>query len=75
MRYKGEYYPSYLADPVRSDHAHLKTELLMHRSGQETYEWYPLQSCIPLLEKHRYACFSNPSHSSNDTSELDADAG
>ena len=31
MRYKGEYSPSYLADPVRSDHAHLKNELLMHR--------------------------------------------
>ncbi|KAJ7507668.1 arginine-tRNA-protein transferase [Mycena galericulata] len=44
MRYKGDYSPSYLADP-------------------ETYEWFPLKTCIPLLEKYRYACFSNPDHS------------
>jgi hypothetical protein len=44
MRYKGDYAPSYLADP-------------------ETYEWYPLSACVPLLEKHRYACFSNPARS------------
>ncbi|TFK43638.1 arginine-tRNA-protein transferase [Crucibulum laeve] len=43
MRYKGDYSPSYLADP-------------------ETYEWYPLDKCIPLLEKYRYACFSEPTH-------------
>ncbi|TEB30156.1 arginine-tRNA-protein transferase 1 [Coprinellus micaceus] len=43
MRYKGEYSPSFLADP-------------------ETYAWYPLETCIPLLEKNRYACFSDPSH-------------
>ncbi|KAF9058020.1 arginine-tRNA-protein transferase 1 [Panaeolus papilionaceus] len=29
----------------------------------ETYEWYPLEKCIPLLDKNRYACFSDPSHS------------
>ncbi|KAJ7095266.1 arginine-tRNA-protein transferase [Mycena belliarum] len=46
MRYKGEYLPSYLADP-------------------ETYVWFPLLHCIPLLEKHRYACFSYPEHSSS----------
>ncbi|KAJ6509921.1 arginine-tRNA-protein transferase [Mycena vitilis] len=46
MRYKGDYHPSYLADP-------------------ETYDWFPLESCIPLLEKHRYACFSQPDHSSS----------
>ncbi|KAJ7742494.1 arginine-tRNA-protein transferase [Mycena maculata] len=45
MRYKGDYSPSYLADP-------------------ETYEWFPLKTCIPLLEKFRYACFSNPDHCS-----------
>lgn len=44
MRYKGEYSPSYLADP-------------------ETYDWYPLEKCTPLLNKNRYACFSNPLHS------------
>jgi arginine-tRNA-protein transferase len=32
---------------------------------QETYDWYPLKDCIPLLEKNRYACFSDPSHSSD----------
>ncbi|KAF8631547.1 hypothetical protein AX15_002303 [Amanita polypyramis BW_CC] len=44
MRYKGEYSPSYLADPV-------------------TYQWYPLKDCILLLEKNRYARFSEPSQS------------
>ncbi|KAF8076278.1 arginine-tRNA-protein transferase [Lyophyllum atratum] len=44
MRYKGEYSPSFLADP-------------------ETYDWYPLTSCVPLLEQHRYASFSHPDHS------------
>ncbi|KII95226.1 hypothetical protein PLICRDRAFT_34070 [Plicaturopsis crispa FD-325 SS-3] len=47
MRYKGEYAPSYLADP-------------------ETYEWYPLQKCLPLLADNRYACFADPEHSSNE---------
>ncbi|PVF91857.1 hypothetical protein CPB86DRAFT_745086 [Serendipita vermifera] len=31
----------------------------------ESNEWYPLEQCKPLLDKHRYACFSNPDHSSN----------
>ncbi|KAI0082575.1 hypothetical protein K474DRAFT_1655378 [Panus rudis PR-1116 ss-1] len=44
MRYKGEYGPSYLADP-------------------EDYTWHPLDKCKPLLDKHRYACFSHPEHS------------
>ncbi|KAG2013767.1 arginine-tRNA-protein transferase 1 [Coprinopsis cinerea AmutBmut pab1-1] len=43
MRYKGDYSPSFLADP-------------------ETYQWYPIEHCKSLLEKNRYACFSNPSH-------------
>lgn len=30
---------------------------------QETYEWFPLATCIPILQKHRYACFSEASHS------------
>ncbi|TCD67673.1 Arginyl-tRNA--protein transferase 1 [Steccherinum ochraceum] len=44
MRYKGEYSPSYLADP-------------------EDYTWHPLEKCIPLLAKNRYATFSHPEHS------------
>jgi len=43
----------------------------------ETYEWYPLETCKPLLEKHRYACFSDPSHSIDnpgDEVESDSDA-
>lgn len=43
MRYKGEYSPSYLADP-------------------ETYEWFPLEESVQLLQKFRYACFSKPEH-------------
>ncbi|GLB33700.1 putative ATE1 [Lyophyllum shimeji] len=46
MRYKGEYSPSYLADP-------------------ETYDWFPLPSCLPLLEANRYAVFSHPERSLN----------
>ncbi|PPQ67826.1 hypothetical protein CVT26_007073 [Gymnopilus dilepis] len=50
MRYKGDYAPSYLADP-------------------ETYEWFPLEKCIPLLEEFKYACFANIDHSSNHDAE------
>ncbi|KAG8825715.1 hypothetical protein FRC17_008559 [Serendipita sp. 399] len=32
----------------------------------ESYSWYPLSECTPLLDKYRYACFSNPSHSANE---------
>ncbi|TFL04391.1 arginine-tRNA-protein transferase [Pterulicium gracile] len=53
MRYKGDYQPSFLADP-------------------EDYTWHPLDIvCRPLLEKHRYACFSAPERSSN--AEVDDD--
>ncbi|PPQ77388.1 hypothetical protein CVT25_010970 [Psilocybe cyanescens] len=37
----------------------------------ETYEWFPLEACTPLLEKNRYACFSQPSHSTNDEASVD----
>ncbi|KAF8639714.1 hypothetical protein AX17_000976 [Amanita inopinata Kibby_2008] len=55
MRYKGEYSPSYLADPV-------------------SYQWYPLKECIPLLERYRYACFSDPDRSIHGTAEPDDDS-
>lgn len=29
----------------------------------ENYEWFPLEFCKSLLEKNRYACFSEPKHS------------
>lgn len=41
----------------------LVTSLRPVSSAQETYDWYPLESCKPLLEQNRYACFSNPGHS------------
>ncbi|PFH51424.1 hypothetical protein AMATHDRAFT_59176 [Amanita thiersii Skay4041] len=44
MRYKGQYSPSYLVDPV-------------------TCHWYPYKDCASLLDKYRYACFSDPSSS------------
>ncbi|KAJ7129806.1 arginine-tRNA-protein transferase [Mycena epipterygia] len=50
MRYKGEYSPSYLADP-------------------ENYAWFPLKTCIPLLEKYRYACFSQPDNSTAEAAD------
>ncbi|KAJ7179174.1 arginine-tRNA-protein transferase [Mycena filopes] len=49
MKYKGDYHPSYLADP-------------------ETYVWFPLKECLPLLEQNRYACFSEPDHSTAEPS-------
>ncbi|KAF8165448.1 arginine-tRNA-protein transferase [Crassisporium funariophilum] len=39
----------------------------------ETYEWFPLEFCIPLLEKYRYACFSQPSHSTENGHDDDDD--
>jgi hypothetical protein len=72
MRYKGDYSPSYLVDPVRI----LQRVVFMTTDDeQETYAWYPLPGCLPLLEKNRYACFSNPSHSSNDLSQPNAESG
>ncbi|KAF9247186.1 arginine-tRNA-protein transferase [Melanogaster broomeanus] len=44
MKYKGEYSPSFLADP-------------------EDFSWFPLKTCAELLDKYRYAVFSNPDHS------------
>ncbi|PBL02526.1 hypothetical protein ARMGADRAFT_981223 [Armillaria gallica] len=32
----------------------------------ETYEWYPLEQCTSLLDTNRYACFSCPSHSTDE---------
>ncbi|KAK0190967.1 arginine-tRNA-protein transferase [Armillaria mellea] len=32
----------------------------------ETYEWYPLEQCTGLLDTNRYACFSCPSHSTDE---------
>ncbi|KAF7301376.1 Arginyl-tRNA--protein transferase 1 [Mycena indigotica] len=33
----------------------------------DTFEWFPIDSvCIPLLEKYRYACFSDPAKSTNE---------
>ncbi|XP_006460008.1 hypothetical protein AGABI2DRAFT_202585 [Agaricus bisporus var. bisporus H97] len=29
----------------------------------ESYDWYPLEKCLPVLEQNRYACFSEPTHS------------
>ncbi|KAK0206531.1 arginine-tRNA-protein transferase [Desarmillaria ectypa] len=33
----------------------------------ETYEWYPLEQCTSLLDTNRYACFSCPDHSTNES--------
>ncbi|KAK0486940.1 arginine-tRNA-protein transferase [Armillaria luteobubalina] len=32
----------------------------------ETYEWYPYGQCTSLLDANRYACFSCPSHSTDE---------
>jgi len=44
MKYKGEYAPSFLADP-------------------EDDTWHPLKDCVVLLDRYRYAVFSQPDHS------------
>jgi arginine-tRNA-protein transferase len=61
MRYKGEYFPSFLADPVGICEVGRCQQLMCDR--QETYDWVALEKCVPALNTHRYACFSNPSHS------------
>lgn len=60
MRYKGEYSPSYLADPV--SRILIDIGLSDHRL-QETCAWFPLPTCLPLLDEYRYACFENPDNS------------
>jgi len=52
MKYKGEYSPSYLADP-------------------ENFMWHPLKNCAELLDKYRYAAFSQPDHSLADLVQSD----
>jgi len=32
----------------------------------ETFEWHSLEKCAPILDKHRYGCFTNPEHSLNE---------
>lgn len=76
MRYKGDYQPSFLADPVSLALLELSTRLVLKviYDEQEDYTWHPLDIvCRPLLEKHRYACFSAPERSSN--AEVDDDEG
>jgi len=29
----------------------------------EEYSWHPLNSCAPLLDRYKYACFTHPEHS------------
>ncbi|KIM90668.1 hypothetical protein PILCRDRAFT_811124 [Piloderma croceum F 1598] len=29
----------------------------------EEFTWHPMEACIPLLDKYRYACFTHPEHS------------
>ena len=56
MRYKADYAPSYLLDPVRE--SDLGADIAQQFLLQEEYTWFPLKECIPLLDKHRYICFS-----------------
>ena len=30
---------------------------------QEEFTWHPVEACVPLLDKYRYACFVHPEHS------------
>ena len=60
MKYKGEYSPSYLADPV----CHIYLPWVSWLSApQEDFSWHPLSGCKDALERFRYACFTHPEHS------------
>jgi arginine-tRNA-protein transferase len=63
MKYKGEYSPSYLADPVRDDVFESYNLIPVFLQMQEEYTWFPLRDCILQLEKFRYATFAHPEHS------------
>ena len=30
---------------------------------QEEFTWHPLKTCVPMLNRYRYACFVHPEHS------------
>lgn len=30
---------------------------------QEEFTWHPMEACVPLLDRYRYACFTHPEHS------------
>jgi len=65
MKYKGDYSPSYLADPV-SIYLYCKChECPSHGrdTNQEEYTWHPLEVCTTLLDKYHYATFAHPEHS------------
>ncbi|KNZ79899.1 Arginyl-tRNA--protein transferase 1 [Termitomyces sp. J132] len=34
----------------------------------ETYDWYPISHCLPLLDKYKYASFNRPNNSRSDPS-------
>ena len=61
MKYKAEYSPSYLLDPVRLAPP---TFTSFFDGMQEEYTWYPMQECRKELDKAHYACFAHPKHSS-----------
>jgi len=29
----------------------------------EDFTWHPLKTCVPFLDKYRFACFTHPEHS------------
>lgn len=62
MKYKGEFSPSYLADPVCT--FTLSASARIHSSPlQEDFSWHPLSACENALERFRYACFAHPERS------------
>ncbi|KAI6047293.1 arginine-tRNA-protein transferase [Pisolithus marmoratus] len=72
MRYKGDYSPSYLADPVRLYAINNpNTRMYTLTLDQEDYSWHPLESCIPLLDQHHYATFTHPGHSLESPADIE----
>lgn len=63
MKYKGEFSPSYLADPVCYSYLYCPDQSSLTTLLQEDFNWHPLSACENALERFRYACFTHPEHS------------
>lgn len=63
MRYKGQYKPSELLDPVgvlaicRSQKVLTDEFISFAISSQVEYQWAPLDACVPKLEQQKYTTF------------------
>jgi hypothetical protein len=57
MKYKSEYSPSFLLDPVR----HCALHKIRRTYGQHDFAFHPFTTCRVLLDANKYASFSESS--------------